>query len=1235
MSPADTVSIGPHGGGWEASLPLVSHPIFASHTLDVASAALLQGLPNSAATDSVSDRDLGLIDGITSGAIEFRVTRSGLPTRRLQLTGHRYTFGSAEGCSVRLNDPSLRPMHAVLNRDANRILVRAYSVPIEWNGTRTTEASLEVGDVIRLGAYQLELLSKTSPTNYPIDFDRAGSAVSAPASDQLDVWREQLRREVAQWRARQAECDRREGRCDDRETVLRTRESELWSRAEQLHRRESHLMAQESAAQQVQEEFASKQQELVRLREENLSKQQELAKRETEYRSLQQDYHEHVAQASRQLQQSQQQAEAATQAVQRMRNQFEELNVQLEALQTQQADLQQREDDHNAEHERLRRELEIARDEAIDGRAESESQRIAIEKRIAQLEAELQQAQVQYQTERQRAEECEGLADRLRDQVERLQENVRQASDETALLRQDYEQACESVRSLESIIQQGNLRGELDRESWYGEAEELRQSVEQLSIELAQANGELGDLRKANEKLSARLHDLTRERDEAVSEADSRPTRDALESLRLELDQTNLKLTETQREYEQTVQRLEAAQAERLAAQTQAEAAQAEAEEARALAAEAESRLQANSGVPGSDLLGHPATTSLDEPSPWTSQSNDDPWALPEQSPLQQENQELAQLPQMSTSASELPTADDDEHHGWPTYDSVPHPPATQAWMAAEADTEAAREGAPTQAEQVDANDSGPSTSSQSSPTEFRPMLDFGLHDKPHWSHEPMQKSDAPHFETGEGDDWDTEGSSADRESSSRSQDDHLPSAARDADEADDEYEAEFDRATQTHSQQTDAGFDNDSLDQTLDQIEKGVDEALADHLFSPNPTSPVATEQNAFAGDHAASDPQPLVDDTEYAESSLAAQLIKALDSSDAEPRLENEELWDARACEALDTDRFDANSDQVDTEDSWEHTQLLTEEEAEIENTFRQPFAYSPSDEAAWSSSPWERDDADESIQHEEPSSDDHFPTEMLQGDPLGPVLDSPEEGMHRSPLSGLMDDAEPASTPNPAESTDDQIDSLVGTIDAVVEAVETTVNDAEDEDSIEAYMNRLLQRVQGESGSSTTSAPKSTSLLSSVEPAKSHPMEANSSPPQPSEADSLAQKFDPEAPLVPRSQAPERNSNLSVMRELANQSARTAVAHSVRIQARDIQLQAVMRFVQAGIAALCGLACFVFLNWSFMLKLLVVVAILVISVILVQEGLVLFAEAKRRLQITPPPDDQEPDTIAEASV
>jgi hypothetical protein len=90
--------------------------------------------------------------------IELRVTRAGMPARRLRINAARCTFGSGEGCTVRLSDTSLRPLHAVILRDNGRILVRGYSVPLEINGELVTESSLKLGDVIRIGQYCFEMI---------------------------------------------------------------------------------------------------------------------------------------------------------------------------------------------------------------------------------------------------------------------------------------------------------------------------------------------------------------------------------------------------------------------------------------------------------------------------------------------------------------------------------------------------------------------------------------------------------------------------------------------------------------------------------------------------------------------------------------------------------------------------------------------------------------------------------------------------------------------------------------------------------------------------------------------------------------------------------------------------------------------------------------------------------------------------------------------------------------------
>ena len=96
---------------------------------------------------------------LSGSGIELRVIRDGSPARRLRINTARCTFGSAEGCTVRLSDSSLLPLHAVIVRQADRVLIRSESTAIEVNGQPTSESLLACGDVFRLGSYLFETLS--------------------------------------------------------------------------------------------------------------------------------------------------------------------------------------------------------------------------------------------------------------------------------------------------------------------------------------------------------------------------------------------------------------------------------------------------------------------------------------------------------------------------------------------------------------------------------------------------------------------------------------------------------------------------------------------------------------------------------------------------------------------------------------------------------------------------------------------------------------------------------------------------------------------------------------------------------------------------------------------------------------------------------------------------------------------------------------------------------------------
>ena len=524
--------------------------VYAKRSLEGVS--LIQKLVN-----AMEDSDPGYVDEIFDNkphdqeSLEFRVTCPGSPVRRLRLTGSRYTFGSAEGCSIRLSDENLRPMHAVLLRDASRILVRAYSVPLQVNGIRTTEATLVVGDVLRLGQYQFELLSvkhagldagidsrversapqplhqpQTTATDSRTSRFTASNAEGSAAEDVL--WRERLRREVDQWRERQIDCDRRENRIDDRESDLRNREFELWSRAENLDSRESRLQPQETDNFQLDDEFPQRQQEMLSLREDARLREENFHMREIQLRDQEVQYRSQLEEATGRLHQSQQQADVAAQSVARMREQFESLNSQIEQLSHQHLEIEIREKNQREEHEELRTTLEEARDRAVESHANSETRRRAAEERVAELEGQIVHLKATHGPSESdqitRLSESEASAECLRQQVEELQGMVSEARSEAEVLRADYEQACSSVQQLESIVSESQGHDEDHRQDWIIETSELRSAVEKLSAEMEQANDELNQLREANQDLTRRLTEVQQERDEARQDVEARPS---------------------------------------------------------------------------------------------------------------------------------------------------------------------------------------------------------------------------------------------------------------------------------------------------------------------------------------------------------------------------------------------------------------------------------------------------------------------------------------------------------------------------------------------------------------------------------------------------------------------------------------------------------------------------------------------------------------------------------------
>ncbi|MFG0287172.1 MAG: hypothetical protein ACF8CQ_03305, partial [Rhodopirellula sp. JB044] len=480
-------------------------------------------------------------------SIEFRVRCEGQPTRRLRLSGARYTLGNGVGCSIRLEDDSLRSLHAVLIRDHERILVRAYSVPIQINDVRVTEGMITPGDRLRLGAYEFELLESE-----PRPVDAVSQAVAHglvgfdghvdSRGESGEDWSKSFHEEAKQWRALKQDVQRRDEWCKTREQELLEQQRKLDLQMQSLQQREDELQTQESAAIEVHEEFQRRYEDLLKHRDELQMQQEELAtgrehlrlqqerldgrdrlhrqqierllEEQERYKRQESVHAQKIAESEERVRASRMQAEAATTAVEQMREKFASLNEQLVQLSSQQETLQQLELERNREHQLRIDDLQFDRDEAISQRNEIAEERDASREAQAKTEAERKELAS-------RCVELESIEEQLRSEIEELQSEIARTRMDAESLDKDCELARRTITNLEDTIRENRERHEADRESWTAEVETLRSSLEELSVDLAGAQAQLAKLREENDRLVEQLTGAHAERDEARAERET------------------------------------------------------------------------------------------------------------------------------------------------------------------------------------------------------------------------------------------------------------------------------------------------------------------------------------------------------------------------------------------------------------------------------------------------------------------------------------------------------------------------------------------------------------------------------------------------------------------------------------------------------------------------------------------------------------------------------------------
>lgn len=129
----------------------------------------------------------------------------------------------------------------------------------------------------------------------------------------------------------------------------------------------------------------------------------------------------------------------------------------------------------------------------------------------------------------------------------------------------------------------------------------------------------------------------------------------------------------------------------------------------------------------------------------------------------------------------------------------------------------------------------------------------------------------------------------------------------------------------------------------------------------------------------------------------------------------------------------------------------------------------------------------------------------------------------------------------------------------------ASDATTEIGDDDESIEAYMNQLLARVRGGDSTVQASRPRTSPAVEKPWQPKLEAKDVNKTE---SAGETAGETVGEPTEYVPRSQAPEQNLNLSAMRELANDTARSAIQTHAKKSGGDLAL-AKMIAAAAGIA------------------------------------------------------------------
>jgi hypothetical protein len=119
-----------------------------------------------------------------SAELTLRICGTAHDGRLVRLRGAKCTIGTDRQCTLRLKASGVSPLHCLIIRSAERTIVRRWSVETRLNGRDFSEAILQIGDRLKVGTVEFEVVDGVGGYSMPATAALEQSRAHRPPAEQ-------------------------------------------------------------------------------------------------------------------------------------------------------------------------------------------------------------------------------------------------------------------------------------------------------------------------------------------------------------------------------------------------------------------------------------------------------------------------------------------------------------------------------------------------------------------------------------------------------------------------------------------------------------------------------------------------------------------------------------------------------------------------------------------------------------------------------------------------------------------------------------------------------------------------------------------------------------------------------------------------------------------------------------------------------------------------------------------